>query len=64
MNEPSSHGYESQRNRYISELHRLRTQDKQLATMNDYRYEGRLVRSLRDIDERIAARQSGWGAGL
>jgi hypothetical protein len=63
MNEPLSHGDLSQRDRYISELHRLRTQDKQLATMNDSRYEGKLVRSLRDIDERIAARQSGWKPG-
>ena len=63
MNEHLGRGDQSQRDRYLSELHRLHTQDKQLATANDYRYEGRLVRSLRDIDERIAARQAGWAPG-
>ena len=51
----------TQRDRYLSELVRLRAKDRQLVTMREGLYEGKLMRCLRDIDERIAATRSNAG---
>jgi hypothetical protein len=55
MNARPNHNDQAMRDRYVSELQRLRTQDKLLASTNDYRYEARLMRSLREVEERIDA---------
>jgi hypothetical protein len=55
------HTAHAQRARYLSELERLRRQDKHLAMSKDGQYESKLVRSLRDIDERIARARADQG---
>lgn len=61
MNARSNHNDQAMRDRYVSELHRLRTQDKRLAATNDDRYEARLMRSLREVEDRIGALRMNQG---
>jgi hypothetical protein len=55
------HIAQAQRSRYLSELERVRREGKRSAMSKDGQYEDKLVRCLRDIDDRIARARSDQG---